>query len=106
MFLTLKKPWPTFACQNLGTFKEDKDIGLTLYRNLRFSICQNLGVFHKNRVFDGKNPWPTFAIQNLGIFEECKDFGPTRKFLSNRTGASKRDIWKRAGNVIVPSLKY
>ena len=30
----------------------------------------------------------------------------TRKFLSNRTGASKRDIWTRAGNVIAPSLKY
>ena len=29
-----------------------------------------------------------------------------RKFLSNRTGASKRDIWTRAGNVIAPSLKY
>ena len=30
----------------------------------------------------------------------------TRKFLSNRIGASKRDIWTRAGNVIAPSLKY
>ena len=29
-----------------------------------------------------------------------------RKFLSNRIGASKRDIWTRAGNVIAPSLKY
>ena len=29
-----------------------------------------------------------------------------RKFLSNRTGASKRDIWTRAVNVIAPSLKY
>ena len=29
-----------------------------------------------------------------------------RKFLSNRTGASKRDIWTRAGKVIAPSLKY
>ena len=29
-----------------------------------------------------------------------------RKFLFNRIGASKRDIWTRAGNVIAPSLKY
>ena len=29
-----------------------------------------------------------------------------RKFLSNRIGASKRDIWTRAGNVTAPSLKY
>ena len=29
-----------------------------------------------------------------------------RKFLSNRIGASKRDIWTRAGNVIAPALKY
>ena len=29
-----------------------------------------------------------------------------RKFLSNRIGASKRDIWTRAGNVIAPSLNY
>ena len=29
-----------------------------------------------------------------------------RKFLSNRIGASKRDIWTRVGNVIAPSLKY
>ena len=28
-----------------------------------------------------------------------------RKFLSNSTGASKRDIWTRAGNMIAPSLK-
>ena len=27
----------------------------------------------------------------------------TRKFLSNRIGASKRDIWTRVGNVIAPS---
>ena len=51
MFLTPKNPWPTFACQNLGTFKEYKDIGLTSYRNLRFSTFQNLGVFHKNHVY-------------------------------------------------------
>ena len=29
-----------------------------------------------------------------------------RKFLSNRIGASKRDILTRAGNVVAPSLKY
>ena len=46
-----KKTWPTFACQNLGTFKEYKDIGLTSYRNIRFSTFQNLGVFHKNHVY-------------------------------------------------------
>ena len=51
MFLTPKNPWPSFACQNLGTFKKYKDIGLTSYRNLRFSTCQNLGLFHKNHVF-------------------------------------------------------
>ena len=28
-----------------------------------------------------------------------------REFLSNRIGASKRDIWMRAGNVIASSLK-
>ena len=48
---TKQKPWPTFACQNLGTFKEYKDIGLTSYRNIRFSTFQNLGVFHKNHVY-------------------------------------------------------
>ena len=68
---------PCFVCHNLGTFKKYKDIGLTSYRYLRFSTCQNLGVFHKNHFLDSKNPWPTFACQNLGIFEECKDFGPT-----------------------------
>ena len=66
---------PCFVCHNLGTFKKYKDIGLTSYRYLRFSTCQNLGVFHKNHFLDSKNPWPTFACQNLGIFEECKD-GP------------------------------
>ena len=48
------KPMAYFACQNLGTFKGYKDIGFTSYRNLRFSTCQNLGVFHKNHVFDTK----------------------------------------------------
>ena len=65
------------ACQNLGTFKEYKDIGLTPYRNPRFSICQNLGLFHKNHVFHTKNPWPTFACQTLGTFKEYKDIGLT-----------------------------
>ena len=69
-----KKTCPTFACQNLGTFKEYRDIGLTSYRNLRISTCQNLGVFHKSHFFlTQNNPWPTFACQNLGLFEECKD---------------------------------
>ena len=74
---TNKKPMAYFACQNLGTFKGYKDIGLTSYRNLRFSTGQNLGVFHKNHVFDAKTQWQTFACQNLGLFEECKDIGPT-----------------------------
>ena len=76
-FLT-PKATACVACQNLGFFKDYQDIGLTSYRNLRFSTCRNLGVFHKNHVFDAQNPWwPTFSCQNLRIFEECKDFGPT-----------------------------
>ena len=43
------------------------------------------------------------------FFDRTQDIGFSRiyrKFLSNRIGASKRDIWTRAGNVIAPSLKY
>ena len=52
--LTPKIPWPIFACQNYGPVKEYKHIGLTSFRNLRFTTCQNLRVFHKNHVFDAK----------------------------------------------------
>ena len=63
-----KKPMAYFACQNLGTFKGYKDIGLTSYRNLRFSTCQNLGVFHKNHVFDTKKPMPYFCLSKAYDF--------------------------------------
>ena len=42
--------------------KEYRDIGLTSYRDLRFSTCQNLGVFHKNHVFHTKKPMPFFCL--------------------------------------------
>ena len=45
---------------------------------------------------------------HLSVFvsPELSSVRDHRKFLSNRTGAFKRDIWTRAGNVIAPSLKY
>ena len=76
MFLTPKSSWPTFACQNLGTFKEYKDIGLTSYRNLRFSTFQNLWVFHKNHVYwRQKNPWPILLVKILGFLKRTKILG-------------------------------
>ena len=75
MFLTPKNPWPTFACQNLGTFKKYKDIGLTSYRNLRFSTCQNLGLFHKNHVFWRQKAHGLFCLSKSWAFKENIDFG-------------------------------
>ena len=73
LFFDAKNPWPTFACQNLGTFKEYKDIGLTSYRNLRFSICQNLGLFHNNHVFlMPKNPLSILLVKILGFLKRTK----------------------------------
>ena len=68
MFLTPKNPCPTFACQNLGTFKEYRDIGLTSYRNLRISTCQNLGVFHKSHVFWHQKPMVNFCLSKSWAF--------------------------------------
>ena len=75
MFLTPKSPWPTFACQNLGTFKEYKDIGLTSYRNLRFSTFQNLGYFIRTMFIDAKNPWPILLVKILGFLKRTKILG-------------------------------
>ena len=75
MFLTPKNPWPSFACQNLGTFKKYKDIGLTSYRNLRFSTCQNLGLFHKNHVFWRQKAHGLFCLSKSWAFKENIDFG-------------------------------
>ena len=68
MFIDAKKPMAYFACQNLGIFKENKDIGLTSYRNLRFSTCQKLGLFHKKQVF-----WRQKA-HGLFCLSKCWDF--------------------------------
>ena len=66
------------AFQNLGFFKEYKDIGLTSYRNLRFSRpVKILGYFIRTMFLTPKNPCPTCACQNLGTFKEYKDIGLT-----------------------------
>ena len=49
-------------------FKEYRDIGLTLYRNLRFSSCQNIGLFHKIHVFDAKKPIGLFCLSKSWDF--------------------------------------
>ena len=50
------------AYRNRGFFKENEDIGPTLYKNFRLNTCRNLGVFLKNHGL--------FAYQNLGISEK------------------------------------
>ena len=76
MFLDAKNPCPTFACQNLRTFKEYRDIGLTLYRNLRFSTCQNIGLFHKEPCFlTPKSQWPILLVKVLGFLKRTKILG-------------------------------
>ena len=57
-----------FACQNPGIFKGNKDNGLTSYRNLRFSTCQNVWVFHKNHVFWRQKPMAYFCLSKSWIF--------------------------------------
>ena len=80
MFLTPKNPWPSFACQNLGTFKKYKDVGLTgLHRIeiLGLAPVKILGYFIRTMFFDAKKPMVYFACQNLGILKRTYDFGPT-----------------------------
>ena len=85
MFLKTKNPWPTFACQNLGTFKEYKDIGLTSYRNLRFSTFQHLGVFQKNHVYWCQKTHGLFCLSKSWDFKREQDFGPTIFKMSSKT---------------------
>ena len=61
------------ACQNLGAFKEYKDIGPTSYPNPSFNTCQNLGLFHKN--LDGKSPCPVLFVTILGLLKSTEISG-------------------------------
>ena len=77
MFLTPKNPCPTFACQNIGTFKYTEILGLHRMEILGLARVKILEYFIRASFFDAKNSWPTFACQNHGLFEECKDIRPT-----------------------------
>ena len=65
------------SCQNLGTFKEYTDIGLTSYRNLRFSTCQNLGVFHiiRTMFLTPKTHGLLLLVKILGLLKSAKILG-------------------------------
>ena len=64
-----------FSRQNLGMFWKGKDFGPTLYQNSRFNTCRNLGVFHKNQVFDTKKPLPMRLVKILGFLKTTKILG-------------------------------
>ena len=68
MFFDAKKAMAYFACQNLQIFKENKGFGPTLYQNVKENTCQNLGVFHKNHVFDTKKPMAYFCLSKSWDF--------------------------------------
>ena len=72
---TNKKPMAYFACQNLGTFKGYKDIGLTSYRNLRFSTGQNLGYFIRTMFLTSKPNGKLLLVKILGFLKSAKILG-------------------------------
>ena len=78
MFFDAKKPMVYFACQNLGTFKENIDFGAYIVSKMSCKTpVKFLGYFMRTMFLTPKTPCPTFACQNLGTFKEYRDIGLT-----------------------------
>ena len=64
------------AYRNRGFFfKENEDIGATLYQNFRLNTRRNLGCLIRTMFLDAKNTWPILLIKILGFLTRTDILG-------------------------------
>ena len=63
------------AYRNRGVFKENEDIGPTLYQNFRLNTRRNLGCLIRTMFLDAKNTWPILLIKILGFLTRTEILG-------------------------------
>ena len=64
------------AYLNRGSFfKENEDIGPTLYQNFRLNTRRNLGCLIRTMFLDAKNTWPILLIKILGFLTRTEILG-------------------------------